>query len=296
METARCKAFLAAVETGSFLKAAEKLQYTPSGVSQLVQALEKEVGFAVLQRSKRGVSLTAEGNILLPAVRDFLKQDERIRQLAADINGLSLGSVTIAAYSSMATHWLPPVIRAFEEAYPHIEIRLIEGIWSEVADWLAQKEADIAFLSQRESLPYEWIPLADDPMLAVLPPNHPLATAKAYPLAQCQEEDFIMPGGIGQDIDVVRLLQRHHLSPHIRFSTLENFAAMAMIEQGLGMSIMNELITKGRICNVVKLPLDPPEHITLGIAVPSLTSASPAVRKFIEYATQMIGAAKGGVP
>lgn len=63
---------------------------------------------------------------------------------------------------------------------------------------------------------------------------------------------------------------------------------MAMIEQGLGMSIMNELITKGRICNVVKLPLTPPEYIALSIAVPSLQKASPAVRKFITYATDMI--------
>jgi hypothetical protein len=56
-----------------------------------------------------------------------------------------------------------------------------------------------------------------------------------------------------------------------------------MIECGLGMSVMNELITKGRICNVVKLPLQPQKHISLGIAVPNTDKLSPAAKKFIMY-------------
>ena len=61
METARCRAFLAAAETGSFSRAAEMLRYTPSGVNQLVTALEKEIGFSLFSRSTKGVALTANG-------------------------------------------------------------------------------------------------------------------------------------------------------------------------------------------------------------------------------------------
>ena len=114
MESARCRAFLAAVEAGSFSRAAELLNYTPSGVSQLVTALEKEVGFPLLRRNKKGVSPTENGKRLLPAVRDFLAQENRIFELAAEINGLLTGSVAIASYSSIATHWLPAVIRDFQ--------------------------------------------------------------------------------------------------------------------------------------------------------------------------------------
>ena len=71
METARCRAFLAAAETGSFSKAAEALSYTPSGVNQLVTALEKELGFPVFRRNTKGVTLTENGELLLPAVREF---------------------------------------------------------------------------------------------------------------------------------------------------------------------------------------------------------------------------------
>ena len=175
METARCRAFLAAAETGSFSKAAEALSYTPSGVNQLVTALEKELGFPVFRRNTKGVTLTENGEMLLPAVREFLRQEDRIFELSAEMNGLLIGSVTIAAYSSIATHWLPAVISAFQQDYPQIRIRLMEGIWQEVSKWLDDRAADIGFFSYQEGMPYEWIPLAEDPMLALLPKDHPLA-------------------------------------------------------------------------------------------------------------------------
>ena len=288
METARCKAFLAAAETGSFARAAERLSYTPSGVNQLVTALEQAVGCPLLHRNRRGVTLTENGRVLLPAIRDLLHQEERVFALAAQVQGLLVGSVTIATYSSIATHWLPAVIRAFQADYPHIRIRLIEGIRPEVCRWLDTKEADIGFLSDAEPMDdYEWIPLAEDRMIAVLPPDHPLAGAAAYPLKNCPQERFIMPS-LGRDADVTDVLARNGIEPDIRFSTLENFAAMSMIEQGLGMSIMNELITKTWACNVVKLPLDPPQSITLGVAIASADKAPPAVRRFLEYAVTML--------
>lgn len=125
METARCRAVLAAAETGSFSRAAEVLRYTPSGVNQLVTAFENELGFSVFRRSTKGVSLTENGQLLLPTVREFLRQEDRLFELATEINGLLIGSVTIAAYSSIATHWLPAVIRVFQQDYPHV----LSGSW-----------------------------------------------------------------------------------------------------------------------------------------------------------------------
>ena len=84
MESARCRAFLAAVETGSLSRAAERLSYTPSGVSQLVAALEQELGFPLLVRSNKGVHPTADGARLLPVVREYLFQEEQLYQEAAE--------------------------------------------------------------------------------------------------------------------------------------------------------------------------------------------------------------------
>lgn len=287
MESARCKAFMYAADTGSFTKAAERLNYTPSGVSQLVGALENETGLTLLRRTRKGVTLTPDVEILLPAVREFLEKENRIYELAAEVKGLLVGSVTIAAYSSISTHWLPEVIRDFEQDYPQIEIRLMEGIRQEVTRWLDEKKADIGFLSYQEPMPYEWTPLDYDEMLAVLPKDHLYASKESYPLINCETDSFIMPA-LGRDDDVVSLFERNGIKLNIHFTTLENFATMAMIEKGLGMSVMNNLITEKWNCDIVKIPVDPPSRITLGLAVPSYKQASPAVKRFIKYAVERL--------
>lgn len=186
-----------------------------------------------------------------------------------------------------STHWLPEVIRDFEQDYPQIEIRLMEGIRQEVTRWLDEKKADIGFLSYQEPMPYEWTPLDYDEMLAVLPKDHLYASKESYPLINCETDSFIMPA-LGRDDDVVSLFERNGIKLNIHFTTLENFATMAMIEKGLGMSVMNNLITEKWNCDIVKIPVDPPSRITLGLAVPSYKQASPAVKRFIKYAVERL--------
>ena len=113
MDTSRYKAFAAAAETGSFSRAAEVLSYSPSGVSQLINALEADLGVTLLRRTSRGVSLSPAGETLLPAVRALLQQEERVFQLSSEINGLMTGELNIASYSSVSFRWLPKVIKVF---------------------------------------------------------------------------------------------------------------------------------------------------------------------------------------
>lgn len=283
METARCRAFLTAAESGSFSAAAELLGYTPSGVSQLVSALENELGVSLLSRSKRGVALTPSGESLLPAAREMLRQEQRLREQAAELKGLAMGSVTIATYASIARRWLPEVIRAFRADYPQIRIDVVEGIWQELHQMVGERRADMAFMSYAEPMPYDFVELTKDPMLAILPRDHPLAGADRYPLERCREETFIMPAK-GRDVDIVEMLKRAGIELQIKVSTLENLSALAMIEQGLGMSVMNDIITQRWECDVVKLPLDPPQEVTLGVAVPDLAHLAPAAKRFLDYA------------
>lgn len=283
MESSRCKAFLAAAECGSLTRAAEKLNYTASGVSQLISAMESDFGFLLLKRTTRGVVLTAEGEKMLPAVRAFLSQENRMHELAANINGLDIGLINIAAYSSIATHWLPKVIADFKKKYPNININLMEGVRQEVLKWIEEGRADIGLLSGGDDIDYDWIPLADDPMIAVLPKDHPLADAKEFPLDRCEQEEFIMPA-MGKDEDVMKMLNKYDIVPNIVYSTNESFSAWALIENGLGISITNELLMHGWNCDVAKIPVSPPEKITLGMILPSVKHASPAVKRFVKYA------------
>ncbi len=287
METARCKAFYAAAIEGSLTAAADKLGYTPSGVSQLITGLEDELGFKLLERTKKGVRLTAEGARMLPDIRMFLKSEYAIYGLASDIKGLAVGTVNIASYPSVATYWLPEVIKKFLEDHPGIKINFLEGIRQEMLEWINEGTADMGFLIYSEPMDLEWIPLAEDRMVAVLPKEHKYAEASHYPLKECGNEDFIMPA-LGHDVDVENLLRDNEIDPRIKFTTMENPVMFSMIQSGLGMTITNELCTTIWKDRLAVKPLDPEINVTFGIALPEGRHQSPAVKKFIEYAVKML--------
>ena len=283
MDSSRYLAFLYAAESGSFSKAADLLNYTPSGVSQLVSALEDELSLQLLSRNKKGVKLTDEGKQLLPLIRTYIEQENLIKQTASEINGLIKGSLRIASYPSIAIHWLPAVLKAFSKDYPSVEIRMMEGIRAEICQWLDEGKANLALMGYQEGMPYEWIPLAEDPLLAILPVDHPMAKEEKFPISACVNEPFVI-AGLGIDPELNSLFEKNKINPDVHYMTIENFSALSLVEQGLGMSIMNELITLGSDRKVIKIPLDPPEHLSLGISLPSFDKAPPVVRRFIEYA------------
>lgn len=282
MESARCKAFLAAVETGSFSRAAEQLGYTPSGVSQLITALEQELSLPLFFRTRKGVHLTESGQQIFPAVQEFIQQENRIYELAAACKGLLIGSITIATYSSIAACWLPPIIRRFQEDYPQISMNLMEGTWPEISGWLDSHTADLAFLSYQEGFPYDWIPLSPVQLYAALPLSHPLADADSYPIKRAAHENLILSFQ-KQDSDIMSVLEKQHIKPHVCISTADNVTALSMIEHGVGIGFFNGLVLKNRPDNVAVLPLTPPHTLTFGMAVSDPEALSPAARRFREY-------------
>jgi len=282
METQKCRALLRAIDTGSFSAAAEALGFTPSGISHMITSIENEVGFSILKRSRNGVTLTANGEELLPLLRALVKIDINIEQQSSEILGLARGHITIGAYSSIAAQWLPQILRDFQRDYPGISIQMMEGTHDELDGWMSDGYLDFCMYSYRSDIDFEWIPLSEDPMYAVVSPEHPFAFRSHIAPKECEGQPFIMPGR-SMDADVSDIIKKFSLSLDIKYRTIENYSAISMIECGLGISIMNELITKGRISNVMLVPFDPPQHIDLGIAVPSLKQASPAAKKMVEY-------------
>ena len=287
MESVRARAFLESVERGSFRAAADALGYTPSAVSQLVAALEKDLKLNLLVRSKKGVTVTPEGSRLLPIVRSYLAREKEMYELASEMQGLSVGNLTIAAYPSIATTWLPELVRTFQRDYPNIEFSIMEGVRQDLFHNLDQHVADMAFLAYAEPMDYEWIPLAEEEMIAVLPEGHPLADAAAYPLSRLEEDNFIMTSW-GHDQELLNMFRKNNVSPHIKYTTYDTPATLAMVRMGLGISICNELAAQYWNEHLVKLPLDPPETITFGIAYTSEEHMTAASKKFLAYAVKYL--------
>ena len=175
METARLRAYVETADKGSVKAAADSLGYTPSAISQLITALEKELGITLFTRSQKGMKLTAEGREMLPLVRSYLTHEEEIYTFAAELKGVTRGKLVIATYPSIATTWLPEIVRRFKNDFPGIQIRIMESIKTDIIRHFEQNEADLAFLAYSEPMPYEWIPLSSSTVIAAVPEDHRLA-------------------------------------------------------------------------------------------------------------------------
>lgn len=287
MPVNKYEAFLLSVELGSITRAAENLGVTQSAVSHMISSLEAELGFALLRRGRGGASPTAEGQSVTPAIRGILTARERLDQMASAIRGLDSGTVRIGTFTSVGVHWLPGIIAEFQADYPSVELKLMSGDYHDVEQWLADGSADIGFVPLPTRLGGEVVPLRADRLLAVIPANHPLADAAAFPVAELERESFI---GLLEtsDRDARGALAAAGVSPHIKYKTKDDYAVIAMIERGLGVSIMPELLLRSCSERVRCLELDPPASRTIGLCMPDAERAGPATRRFAEYAAAWV--------
>ena len=280
-------ALLRAVELGSLTRAAESLDCTQSAVSHSIASLECELGFRLLKRARSGLKLTDEGERLLPFVRALLAADEQLEQTAAAIRGLDLGTVRIGAFTSVAVHWLPAVLKQFQQDYPRVEFQLFNGDYHDVNEWLSDGSIDIGFVALPCEIKCETIPLMEDRLLAILPRDSRYASYPRFPLVECEREPFISLLQ-SSDHDARRALEAAGVKPNVRFYTKDDYAIIAMVEQGLGMSIMPELLLKGRRDDVLTLPLVPEAKRTIGLALPAGGLAGPATRRFCDYVVRYV--------
>ena len=287
MNTDKYRLFVTVVEEGSLTRAAETLGCTQSAVSLGVAALEAELGFALLKRGRGGVKLTGEGERLLPAARALLSSAEQLRQLASSIRGLESGTVRIGAFTSVAVHWLPPILQQFQRDYPRVDFRLLNGDYHDVEEWLSDGSIDIGFISVPCGVDCECIPLMEDRLLAILPRGSRFANYPRFPLVECETEPFISLLQ-SSDHDARRALEAAGVKPNVRFYTKDDYAVIAMVEQGLGISIMPELLLKGRHDDLQILPLVPEAKRTIGIAIAAGSKAGPATRRFADYVVRYV--------
>ena len=287
MKLDRYQVFSTVVEQRSLTLAAASLGCTQSAVSHSLDTLEQELGFPLLWRGRAGVTLTPEGERLLPAVRDLLRSHEQLRQTADAIRGLDTGLVRIGAFTSVAVHWLPVVLKEFQADYPHVDFKLLNGDYHDVENWLSDGSIDIGFVNVPCAVDCECIPLMEDRLLAILPLDSRFASYPKFPLVECETEPFISLLK-SSDHDARRALEAAGVEPNVRFYTKDDYAIIAMVEQGLGMSIMPELLLKGRHDRLLTLPLIPEAKRTIGIAIAAGDRAGPATRRFADYVVRYV--------
>lgn len=290
------EAFLKTAELGSISRAAAYLNYSQSGLSRAIASLEQEFGFALLIRGKQGVRLTANGARVLELIRALVNDAQALRQTVDDINGLVTGVIRVGTFTSVTTSWLPRLIDGFSSRYPRIEFRLRGGDYEQIGNWLEHGEIDCGFLSAPAPDGLSFLPLLRDPMLAVLPPQHPLAGCETVCVEALANEDFISldPGG---DIDLRRLFAALPGKPRVKYTLHDDLSIVAMVAAGQGVSILPTLVLRGLHTAAVLRPLEPPGYRILGVASRQRRYISPAVSRFLDYlAAELAGFSEDNAP
>ena len=282
MNIQKFMAFVKTVEFGSFTKAAESLSYTQSGVSRMINDLEKEWRVSLLERDRSGVRLTSDGLRLLPLAKRVCEDYQKLQMQVDDLNVLQSGLIRIGTFSSVATHWLPKIIQKFQQDYPGIDYDLQLGYYPDIERWIADGSVDCGFLRLPTNPEFETIELQKDKLLVVLPENHPFAAAEKFPVAELSNYPFMMLEK-GASAEISEIFERNGISPRVHFTTLDDYAVMSMVERGLGISILPELILQRVPYRIVTKELDVPAYRTIGLALRDKKTASLAVKKFLKY-------------
>ena len=282
MNILKYMAFIKTVECGSFTSAAQTLTYSQSGISRLIGDLEKEWKVSLLERSRTGVKLTSDGTKLLPYARNVCEEYMKLQMEVDDLNGLQSGLIRIGTISSIATHWLPNIISEFQKKYPNIDYELLLGHYADIEEWVNAGRVDIGFTRVPTQSDLETEFLEQDKLLVVLPENHPMASLNKIPVSALEQYPFMLLEK-NEKAEISEIFDRYGISPNIHFTTVDDYAVMSMVEKGLGISILPELILRRTPYRIITKELDVPSFRKLGIAIRDRKNVSLAVRRFLEY-------------
>ena len=275
-------AFLKTADLQSFTKAAEALSCSQSAVSRMIKDLEAEFGFSLLSRKKKTVALTAEGKAMLPKIRELVRAFDGVQNCADELCGVESGVIRIGTFSSVATHWLPNIITAFQKDFPNIDYEFLLGDYAEIEEWIVSGRVDCGFLKVPAGGDIETIPLEKDKLMVILPEGHPLSECEFFPIRNLADEPFILLEK-GKCAEISELFEQYGISPKVHFTTWDDYAVMRMVESGMGIGILPQLILRRTPYRIVAKELDVPAFRTIGAAVRSRDAASPAVKRFLEY-------------
>jgi DNA-binding transcriptional LysR family regulator len=282
MNIQKYKAFVETAEYKSLTKAASVLGCTQSAISHILSDLEKEWGIILFKRNRSGVRITVDGVKVLPFAQEVCDAHERLQMQIEDLHGLKAGFIRIGAFSSVATHWLPTIIKIFKRDYPKVDFELLIGEYAEIESWIIQGRVDCGFLRLPTKPGLESIFLGQDKLLAILPQNHPLAKGDRFPINAFNSEPFILLEKSAKS-EITEIFEKYHLSPNIQLTTWDEYTIMSMVEQGMGISILPELILKRMPYHIISKELEVAAYRKIGFVMRDSKTASLVLKQFIGY-------------
>ena len=240
MEFKHLQTFQAVATEGSFLKAAEKLQYAQSTITLHIQKLEEELGVQLFSRQSRRTELTVAGRTLQSHADHLLYRAEQLQQAMAGLVTGEAGQLRIGSVEPVASVHLPIVLVQFCRQYPKVRLTLEVGVTRTISRRAAAGELDLAVCSPpAANLDLDFHPLFQDPISLLLPAAHALAKHQNITVADLLEERLILTEEHCPYRDVLeKALLSHGINPYSGIESMSSGALKQMVHYGLGIGVL----------------------------------------------------------
>lgn len=286
LDVHRLRIFRSVVASGSIQAAASNLGYTPSAVSQHVTALQRETGLALVKRVGRGIEPTAAGRTLAEQVDGVIARLGEVESIVGDLRAGRTGSLSVSYFASVGSAWMPHVVRALMENFP--DVRLDLALSEELPDNPVER-SDIQIVVERESLPSapgsSVHHLLDEPYVAVLHHDHPLAEADAIDLAELATDQWV-------DNDSAQGWCRRTLidacraagfSPPFQVEAHDYPTAIAFVATGIGITVVPRLGVAALPAEVRAVPVTSPTPVrSIYAVVQTAIETTPPTRLVLD--------------
>ena len=290
MSKSQYQAFLTTIEKGSLTAAANELGYTQSGITHLLNALEDEMGLRLIVREKSGAYPTAEGLELIPYFRDIIASYGALEERVKEIHNLEGGLIRIATFTSVSVQWLPGMIAAFQKDHPGIEFELLHGSHHDNMVMLEEGRCDLSFVASIDEKNLPDFVLYRDPLVAVAQEKHPLVSTKKVKPKDLEKYPFIKlsDDAYNEALEISGILNRHDVNPGVRFTEMNDYAVVAMVEKNLGVSLLPAMSVRRTSRKIAARPLSTGDKRIIGITVKDINKMSAASKEFIQYAKRWV--------
>ena len=283
--------FKAVADERHFGRAAKRLGISQPPLSQQIKTLESNLGFALFERSRQGVTLTPEGVHILPAVEKLLDESEMLDLVTIEAGQGKTRRLNIGAIAFSMAGILPKIIRAMRAEMPETSLIISEFDSNEALDALEQEEIDVAFLRAEESAaPLNVVPLHRDQLVLAVADDYELADQNSVELNRLGREPMVYcPREISPSYfdRIMQICRTRGLMPRMSIKARSIASQLSFVACGVGVALVPELVQNENLSNVRFIPIKGDTSIvTLAIAWREGDN-NPKVSEFVDLVLAM---------
>lgn len=273
--------FCRIAEEKNMSRAAQQLHITPSAATHAINTLEHSLGFSLLNRDRSGVSLTSYGEMLLPIFQAVLEEEDRLWGEVAKINGLGQGRIRLGVLDSVCTNWLPNILTSFQRKYPYIEVQVYQDSYQGIESMLLEGFLDMGFVSLPASERFSTITLIHDRLLCIAPQDF-IPDNMSYVTPDDLRRHPLLLSHRSYDRNLEQYLKQNQLEACSQHKITLDSSVIALVEGGMGVSILPELVLQSKNGRYQTFPLENNIYRTISLATLRGHHISLASEKMIQ--------------